>query len=157
MTLWATNTASAIHFRGSGLLDHHRRPDETIRFVRAMYTGVIQRDKYFRQFVRWGIEPDKELRAEFGPKPTRARLEAFVLKSGLKKWDIHDCSLCGYACGYRFVPDEQGRTVDVYYDSGCHCLRAPQRPRTWDDVIGHVTMQTNPDTIKRHKEFWSLS
>lgn len=50
----------------------------------------------------------------------------------LSRWNIHDCSFCGYQCGYVFY---DGR---VFYDSGCDCVNHPSnwedKPRSWEDV-----------------------
>ena len=74
-------------------------------------------------------------------------------EKGLTKWAIHDCSLCGYPCGYIFHDGQ------VSYDSGCYCVTYyPNiQPRTWDSVVEIYEMQDNPETIKQMDEFWGFA
>ena len=67
-------------------------------------------------------------------------------------WLIHNCSLCGYPCGYHF------RDNEVYYDSGCDCTDSSTwSDRTWDDVADHYNMQKNEKYIKEMDQFWGFT
>jgi len=72
----------------------------------------------------------------------------------IKRWPIHDCSMCGYECGYLF--NEAG---EVAYDSGCDCvLSLGDRisPREWENVAEHYNMQSSENYIKEMDEFWGF-
>lgn len=71
-------------------------------------------------------------------------------KNNIKEWRIHDCSICGYPCGYIFEEDR------VLYDSGCDCSYGGESLRDWDDVAEHYNMQTNEDVIKKMNLFWGF-
>ena len=65
------------------------------------------------------------------------------------RWNVHDCSICGYRCGYIIEGDQ------VYYDSGCDCVTYSDiKQRNFDDIAGLYNMQKNPDIIERFNEFW---
>ena len=62
--------------------------------------------------------------------------------NNLTQWHIHNCSICGYDCGYRFISGE------VYYDNGCYCTCGENlNKRTWGDVANQYLIQTNPEVI----------
>lgn len=74
-----------------------------------------------------------------------------VKEKVITKWLMHDCSICGYHCGYYFKGDE------VKYDIGCNCgSRQPLDPRTWENVAEHYNMQTDKDVIKEMDKFWEF-
>ncbi len=73
-----------------------------------------------------------------------------VKAKNITRWLIHDCSMCGYHCGYYFDGDK------VEYDNGCGCSMQPRSPRTWDSVAEHYNMQTNKKGIKKMDEFWGF-
>lgn len=74
-----------------------------------------------------------------------------AVKLNITKWPMHDCSICGYPCGYLFRGDE------VFYDSGCDCVNYTNiQPRNWEDVAEHYNMQSHPDVIKKMDEFWGF-
>lgn len=52
-----------------------------------------------------------------------------LLRAG-NKLNIHDCSLCGYPCGYLSDGD------NLFYDSGCYCVSySPNvRGRSWHEL-----------------------
>jgi hypothetical protein len=87
------------------------------------------------------MEKIKRLPSEF---------EQAVKNHGITFWYRTDCTLCGYACGFHF------KNGLPFYDNGCHCSgnQGVMRPRTWDDVAESYNIQTHPDVIKRHNEFW---
>lgn len=67
-----------------------------------------------------------------------------VEKHGITEWHIHNCSICGYDCGYRFI------NGDVYYDNGCYCTCGENlNSRTWDDVANQYNMQDNTNVIAK--------
>jgi hypothetical protein len=68
-----------------------------------------------------------------------------ALEKDLYQWSIHDCSLCGYDCGFIF--DREG---NVSYDSGCYCSRQPVRPSSWEEVADHYNRNAgSPDKEER--------
>lgn len=76
------------------------------------------------------------------------------IENNIHHWPIHDCSICGYECGYLF--DFGG--YEVIYDSGCYCThRYVKEQRTWEDVAEHYNMQKNTDVIKKMNEYWRFS
>jgi len=82
---------------------------------------------------------------------TAEQFQEQVKKKDIKKWNIHDCSICGYQCGYVF---ENGEAL---YDSGCYCVSYKNvEPRTWEDVAGQYNMQKNAEVIKKMDEFWGF-
>lgn len=69
-------------------------------------------------------------------------------------WHIHDCSICGYPCGYVFSLD-----LVVAYDSRCYCTKFSDMPmelRSWDDVANYYNMQTNQSYIAEMNKFWGF-
>lgn len=73
-------------------------------------------------------------------------------KIGITRWPIHNCSICGYPCGYLFHDDQ------VFYDSGCDCVNyADIQPKTWEDVAQQYNMQTNEKYIAEMDSFWGFS
>jgi hypothetical protein len=78
--------------------------------------------------------------------------EKQAIDKGITKWLIHDCSMCGYPCGYYF--EQNG---EVYYDNGCDCTRRyVYRKVSWEDVANHYNIQDHPDCIKRYDNFWGF-
>lgn len=70
---------------------------------------------------------------------------------GIKRWLIHDCSLCNYKCGFVF------REEAVFYDGGCHCVNFHDfYETTWDHVSNHYNIQSNDNTIKEMDKFWGF-
>lgn len=73
-------------------------------------------------------------------------------EKNITRWNIHDCSICGYVCGYIIQGDQ------VYYDSGCDCIgRENVQPRSWHDIVEHYNMQTSEKYIKEMNAFWGFS
>jgi hypothetical protein len=99
---------------------------------------------------------------------TESFLKSKVIEKGIVRWDIHSCSMCGYQCGFLFHLEtdagkggsDTGRdepNVDVSYDNGCYCFLLSRRsPRTFQDVINHIRLQSNENTIKKYSAFWGL-
>lgn len=80
---------------------------------------------------------------------TTQELKEQAEKIGLKRWNIHTCSMCGYSCGYIIEGDE------VFYDAGCGCLYNPPQPRTWGDLTSAFNRnqpENNPDFKGEHPE-----
>ena len=77
---------------------------------------------------------------------------AFNLKP--KKWFIRKCSICGYDCGYVFIPNHE----HVGYDSGCYCTNsATVHPCSWDDLAEHYNDITDPEEIAEMNKFWGFA
>lgn len=68
---------------------------------------------------------------------------------GITKWPVHDCSICGYPCGYIF---QEGL---VGYDSGCDCVNYTNiQLRSYEDVAEFYNRQTHPDYVAIMNKFW---
>ena len=74
-----------------------------------------------------------------------------VIEKDISFWNVHNCSLCQYECGFHFP------NGDVSYDNGCYCTDGQNlRPSNWEDVAGQYNMQTHPNAIKKMDEFWGF-
>lgn len=69
----------------------------------------------------------------------------------IKRWNIHDCSMCGYQCGYII------RDNGVFYDSGCGCSHGPLRESSFEEIAEHYNMQSNKKVIKEMDKFWGFN
>jgi len=78
-----------------------------------------------------------------------------ALKNNIHFWKVHDCSICGYGCGYIFFNEGW---PEVVYDSGCDCTRRYIKEKsTWDSVSTYYNMQRNENVIKEMDEFWRFT
>lgn len=70
-----------------------------------------------------------------------------------QQWNIHDCSICGYPCGYVF---ENGH---VRYDSSCDCVKygSSIKYRTYQEIADHYNMEDHVDCIKEMNKYWGFS
>lgn len=85
---------------------------------------------------------------------TAEQFKQQVAKKNILKWPVHDCSMCGYECGYLF--NYEG--YEVVYDNGCYCTGITRNSqRSWEDVLEHYNLQTHPDVIKEMDKFWGFS
>lgn len=74
-----------------------------------------------------------------------------VEKLNITRWNIHDCSICWYPCGFIF---ENGL---VFYDSGCDCVNHINiQPRPWEDVAEQYNMQSHEKAIDNYNKFWGF-
>lgn len=66
------------------------------------------------------------------------------------KWTIWDCSMCGFPCGYLVNIERREGEIEVAYDSGCDCRYGHNiTPRSWEEMYGHYTMQSNEEVKKK--------
>ena len=87
--------------------------------------------------------------------PDKEFFKQQVLKNKIRKWNMHNCSLCNYNCGYIF--EILDNDVDVYYDHGCNCVTFHDIScRDFDSVIIHIKIQSNYDVIKEYLDFWNI-
>lgn len=75
-------------------------------------------------------------------------VKAIVTEHKTKFIPVHNCSFCGYECGY-VIP----YTVEdgIWYDSGCTCSRrgpAPYKPSTWESIANHYNMQNSIGRVR---------
>lgn len=79
-------------------------------------------------------------------------LKEAIESNGIEEWQMHNCSICGYLCGYHF------KNGKVYYDNGCYCTNNPDNlsPRSWDDVAEQYNMQTNSNIIDKMNDFFNF-
>ena len=59
---------------------------------------------------------------------TTEELKTQAREKGITRWKIHNCSMCGYPCGYIINGDI------VQYDSGCNCVQGELQERSWEDL-----------------------
>lgn len=79
--------------------------------------------------------------------------------NGIKEWRIHNCSMCGYPCGYLINGDV------VYYDAGCDCVWRPPRESSWEDLADHYNRnqpENNPlaegkPWLEEMQQFWGFA
>lgn len=83
-------------------------------------------------------------------KKTGDEFKAQAQRYRILEWRMHECSICGYPCGFVFQGDV------VKYDSGCNCVSAGLnlQPRAWEAVADHYNLQTNPEYIAEMNTFW---
>lgn len=158
--LWSTNTVKNMHFSGCALVNENTLKPY-FEYVRKMFQGTLTKEQleHFLQGVP--IKPKEIFKYE--PLPTREFIEKQIISLGLKKWFHHRCSLCNYPCGYIFdVTDTEIDTdnknnkkkVVVRYDAGCYCMHQLPRPSDVDDIIDHISIQTNRTHVEKMRKFW---
>ena len=74
-----------------------------------------------------------------------------VKRLGISRWNVWNCSMCGYECGFVFRNDDS-----VFYDPGCGCVthNVPLEPRTWEDVANFYNIQKNENIIAKMDALW---
>lgn len=79
---------------------------------------------------------------------TADELKAQAIKLQLKFYHVHDCSMCGYRCGYIIALDK------VAYDSGCYCVGYTDiQPRSWEDLAETYNMNQPENNPEISQEF----
>lgn len=74
-------------------------------------------------------------------------------KENITKWNIHNCSMCGYECNYRISNESE----TVAYDPGCYCTGNEYwDARTFQDIANHYNLQNNINVIRKMDEFWGF-
>lgn len=73
-------------------------------------------------------------------------------EKNIAHWIIHNCSGCGYRCGFILDLDRD----QLLYDNGCYCYMQPPRPRNWWDLADHYNMQESEEYIKEMDLFWGF-
>lgn len=63
-----------------------------------------------------------------------------------KKLVIHNCSMCGYGCGYTWDAVSKG----WFYDTGCYCtyMRGGWEPR--EESVIREFLSMSPEWVKRN-------
>lgn len=81
-----------------------------------------------------------------------------VEENDIQFWPVHNCSMCGYECGFIFNVMTNRTLQPVSYDAGCRCTRRyVLEPRTWDHVAHQYNLNiNNPTTMKEYNEFWKF-
>lgn len=71
---------------------------------------------------------------------------------GLTRWEMHNCSICGYPCAFLF------RGGKVFFDGSCWCSTesSPPSPRSWADVAEHYN-RNQPEQNPRITAEWVAS
>lgn len=71
-------------------------------------------------------------------------VESEVRRRGARNLKVHNCSMCGYPCGYLFGADDD--LPPVVYDSGCDCTRGYSYcPSSYEDVAALLRMQSSDE------------
>lgn len=74
-----------------------------------------------------------------------------IISKKITRWDIHNCSICGYTCGYIFENSK------VYYDNGCFCISCQNiREASFSEILNHYNQQTNQQYINEMNKFWGF-
>lgn len=77
-------------------------------------------------------------------KVTAEQIRESVIKNNVSFLPIHDCSICGTFVGYYFF---RYPPYEVVFDSSCSCGCSHPHPSSFEDVAGHINMQTNEKYI----------
>jgi hypothetical protein len=87
-------------------------------------------------------------------KVTAEAVKEHIKSNGTKRWKLHNCSMCGYPCGYIFSDDGS-----VDYDSGCDCVSYGPNitPRNYGDLAETLNMQTPEIRERMWKEMETVS
>ena len=73
-----------------------------------------------------------------------------VIERGISFLPFHQCSMCGYMCGYIIHEGE------VEYDTGCYCVNSTTlRSSHWDEVYRSYAVQ-NEEVKKQMLRDWGL-
>lgn len=73
---------------------------------------------------------------------TTEEIKELIENNNITSIPVHDCSICGYPCGY--VINEHG----VFYDSGCDCVSySGLRVESFSAIADLYNMQSNPEWI----------
>lgn len=79
---------------------------------------------------------------------TVEELKEQAQKIGLTRYPVHNCSMCGYPCGYNIHGD------NVEYDSGCDCVTYQNiQPRSWEELTKTYNMNQPENNPKISKQF----
>lgn len=84
------------------------------------------------------------------------RVEVFGRESRkVAFWKLHNCSMCGYPCGYMVNLEKKEGDVEVLYDNGCDCgFGRSMRHSSFEEMFESYNMQTNTDVrLRIAKEF----
>jgi hypothetical protein len=89
-------------------------------------------------------------------KPTKEHIIDQIIRFDLSGWNVHDCSICGYKCGYRFKITKQNKVL-ISYDNGCNCMYGARQSRSSSigELIEHINMQDNENVIQEYNKFWN--
>jgi hypothetical protein len=80
---------------------------------------------------------------------TAEELKDQAKRLGLSFYPVHDCSLCGYKCGYVISAD-----LGLEYDSGCYCTSGSyEEIRTWDDLAATYNLNQPENNPKISKDY----
>lgn len=74
-----------------------------------------------------------------------------VSQRNIKRWDTHDCAICGMPVGYVFIDG------NVYFDGNCDCSSYPTdlQHRLWQNVADMYLMNThNREWLAAANQFW---
>jgi hypothetical protein len=91
---------------------------------------------------------------------TVEELKAQKEKHGYIGWNIHECSICHYMCGFVFQKDGD----EVAYDNGCRCSMQPMRPSSWEEVAEHYNRNQrennktiSDEALEEMEMFWQFN
>lgn len=75
--------------------------------------------------------------------------------NNINYWPIHNCSLCGYECGFLFWHD----AGEVVYDAGCHCVKYSMiYIRSWEDIVVQYNLNIDrSEIIEKYNQWWGFN
>jgi hypothetical protein len=78
-----------------------------------------------------------------------------AINRNIRYWNIHNCSMCGYECGFLFFHFDE---FEVIYDSGCDCVRRPTKNISdWEQVAAHYNANVlNQHVIAEYNKLWGF-
>lgn len=84
---------------------------------------------------------------------TRIDFQVAAFKLRPKRWEIRDCSICGYKCSYIFSDNAER----VAYDRGCYCTNSSNIDEcSWNDLANYYNLQKDEKYIRQMNQFWGF-
>jgi hypothetical protein len=81
---------------------------------------------------------------------TADELKQQAIKNHIDFWPVHNCSICGYACGYYFENNHE----DVFYDAGCDCVNYSNvQKRSWENLADNYNLNQPENNPKIKQEY----
>lgn len=81
---------------------------------------------------------------------TTEQLKEQAKKIDLHFFPVHECSVCGYSCGYRISGDFES----VGYDSGCYCVSDINvSPSSWEELTNTYNLNQPENNSKITKSY----